>query len=72
MQSSPEINIESSLIFDIYIYVYIYIYIYITDLQYASNLLDTIMLADDNNLFYAEENIKTFDIVNIELQTISQ
>ena len=53
-------------------YIYIYIYIYITDLQYASNLLDPIMLADDNNLFYAEENIKTFDIVNIELQTISQ
>ena len=42
------------------------------DLQYASNLLDPIMFADDTNLFYAEENIKTFDIVNIELQTISQ
>ena len=62
MQSSPEINIKSSLIFDIYI----------MDLQYASNLLDPIMFADDTNLFYAEENIKTFDIVNIELQTISQ
>ena len=46
--------------------------IYIIDLQYASNLLDPIMFADDTNLFYAEENIKTFDIVNIELQTISQ
>ena len=46
--------------------------IYITDLQYASNLSDPIMFADDTNLFYAEENIKTFDIVNIELQTISQ
>ena len=46
--------------------------IYITDLQYASNLLNPIMFADDTNLFYAEENIKTFDIVNIELQTISQ
>ena len=58
MQSSPEINIKSSLIFDIYI----------MDLQYASNLLDPIMFADDTNLFYTEENIKTLlDIVNIEL-----
>ena len=47
--------------------------IYIIDLQYASNLLDPIMFADDTNLFYTEENIKTlFDIVNIELQKISQ
>ena len=47
--------------------------IYVNDLQYASNLLDPIMFADDTNLFYAEENIKTlFDIVNIELQKISQ
>ena len=31
------------------------------------------MFADDTNLFYTEENIKTlFDIVNIELQKISQ
>ena len=44
---------------------------YVNDLQYASNLLDPIMFADDTNLFYAEENIKTFDIVNIELQKIS-
>ena len=29
------------------------------------------MFADDANLFYAEENIKTFDTVNIELQNIS-
>ena len=47
--------------------------IYVNDLQYASNLLDPIMFADDTNLFYTEENIKTlFDIVNIELQKISQ
>ena len=47
--------------------------IYVNDLQYASNLLDPIMFADDTNLFYAEENIKTlFDTVNIELQKISQ
>ena len=45
----------------------------LNDLQYASNLLDPIMFADDNNLFYAEENIKTlFDTVNIELQKVSQ
>ena len=31
------------------------------------------MFADDTNLFYAEENIKTlFNTVNIELQKISQ
>ena len=31
------------------------------------------MFADDTNLFYAEENIKTlFDTVNIELQKIRQ
>ena len=31
------------------------------------------MIADGTNLFYTEENIKTlFDIVNIELQKISQ
>ena len=42
--------------------------IYVNDLQYASNLLDPIMFADDTNLFYTEENIKTLlDIVNIEL-----
>ena len=62
MQSSPEINIRSSLFLNICNY-----------LQYASNLLDPIMFADDTNLFYAEENMKTlFDIVNIELQKISQ
>ena len=43
-------------------------FIYVNNLQYASNLLDPIMFADDTNLFYAEENIKTlFDTVNIEL-----
>ena len=40
-------------------------------MQYASNLLDTIIFADDTNLFFVEENIKTFDNVNIELQKIS-
>ena len=47
--------------------------IYVNEIQYASNLLDLIMFADDTNLFYAEENIKTlFDTVNIDLQKISQ
>ena len=45
--------------------------IFVNDLQYASNLLDPIML-DDTNLFYAEENIILLDTVNIELQKISQ
>ena len=59
MRSSPGINVRSL--------------IYGNDLQYASNLLHPIMFADDTNLFYAEENIKTlFDIVNIEFQKISQ
>ena len=30
------------------------------------------MFSDDTNLFYAEENIKAFDTVHIELQKISQ
>ena len=46
------------------------------DLQYASNLLDSIMFADDTNKinsFHAEENIRTlFDTVNIKLEKISQ
>ena len=47
--------------------------IYVNNLQYASNLLEPIMFADDTNLFYAEEIIKTlFETVNIELQKISQ
>ena len=42
---------------------------YVHDLQYASNFLDPTMFADDTNLFYAEENIRTlFDTVNIELK----
>ena len=46
--------------------------IYVNDIQYASSLLDSIILTDDTNLFYAEQNIKTFDTVNIELQKISK
>ena len=33
--------------------------IYVNDLQYASNLLEPIMFADDTNLFYSHKNIKT-------------
>ena len=45
---------------------------YVNDGQYASNLLDPIMFADDTNLFYTEESIETlFDTVNIEFQKIS-
>ena len=33
-------------------------------MQYASNLLDTIIFADDTNLFFVEENIKTFLIMS--------
>ena len=46
--------------------------IFVNDLQYASNLLDPIMLNDDTNLFYAEEIIILLDTVNIELQKSSQ
>ena len=47
--------------------------IYVNDLQYASNVLDHIMVVDDTNLFYAEKNIKAlFDTVNFELQEIGQ
>ena len=46
-----------------------YFCICVKDLRYALNLLEPIMFADDTNLFYAEENIKTlFDTVNIEFK----
>ena len=47
--------------------------IYVMDLQYASHLLQPIMFADDDNLFYAERDIKKLlQRVNIELNKISQ
>ena len=47
--------------------------IYVNDLQYASNVLDHIMVVDGTNLFYAEKNIKAlFDTVNFKLQEIGQ
>ena len=46
--------------------------IYVNDLQYASNLLEPIMFADDTNLFYSHKNTKTiFKTVNEELEKIS-
>ena len=39
--------------------------IYVNNLQYASNVLDHIMVVDDTNLFYAEKNIKPYLILSI-------
>ena len=44
--------------------------IYVNGLQYASNLLDPIILADDTDLFYAEENVKTFNTVKLNYKKI--
>ena len=47
--------------------------LYINDLQFASDLLDPIMFADDTNLFYSNEDINTaFLKVNDELQKINE
>ena len=47
--------------------------IYVNDLNQASNILDSIMFADDTNLFYSHHQIKTFfETVNCELKNISQ
>ena len=41
--------------------------VYVNDLYLASNILESIMFADDTNLFYSHEDIKTlFNIVNNE------
>ena len=46
---------------------------YINDLQFASDLLDPIMFADDTNLFYSNKDINTaFLKVNDELQKINE
>ena len=46
--------------------------IFVNNLRCASNLLDPIMFADDNN-FFVQREIKTiFDTVSIELQKNSQ
>ena len=47
--------------------------IYVNDLQYAPNLIEPIMFADDTNLFYAERDKNFFfQMVNNELQKIFQ
>ena len=47
--------------------------IYINDLHEASNILDSIMFADDTNLFYFHQNINDlFSTVNSELECINQ
>ena len=47
--------------------------IYINDLKDASNILNSIMFADDTNLFYSHRNIETlFSTMNIELENINE
>ena len=46
--------------------------IYINDLHSASNLLNTIMFADDTNLFFEQKDISVlFSTVSRELQIIN-
>ena len=50
-----------------------FIFLYINDLQFASDLLDPIMFADDTNLFYLYKDINNvFLKVNDELQKINE
>ena len=47
--------------------------IYVNNHQYASNLLEPSMFADDANLFYADRDVKKlFQTINNELQKIYQ
>ena len=47
--------------------------LYINDLQFASDLLDPIMFADNTNLFYSNKDLNTaFLKVNDELQKINE
>ena len=47
--------------------------LYINDLCKASNIITPIMFADDTNLFYTHQNIKTlFNEMNTELKNISE
>lgn len=47
--------------------------IYINDLSKASNILDSILFADDTNLFYSHSDITTlFKTVNIELLKLTE
>ena len=48
-------------------------HLYINGIQFASDLLDPIMFADDTNLFYSNKDINTaFLRVNDELQKINE
>ena len=47
--------------------------VYVNDLNKASDVLDSTMFADDTNLFYSHQNIKTlFRKVNCELEKICE
>ena len=47
--------------------------VYVNDHNKASDVLDPIIFADDANLFYSHQNIKTlFGTVNCELQKICE
>ena len=47
--------------------------IYVNDFPSASNVLNTIMFADDTNLFFEYKDISVlFSIVNRELQNINE
>ena len=45
--------------------------VYVNDLNKAADVLDSVMFANDTNLFYSHQNIKTlFGTVNCEFQNI--
>ena len=47
--------------------------LYVNDLKNASNILDTMMFADDTNLIFTHKDIRyLFQIVNQELENINQ
>ena len=47
--------------------------IFVNDLHKVTKYLDSIMFADDTNLFYSHKNIKTlFQIVNSELKLVNE
>ena len=47
--------------------------VYVNDFNKASDVIDHIMFADDTNLFYSHQNIKTlFGTVNCELEKICE
>ena len=47
--------------------------LYVNDLKNASNILDTMMFADDTNLIFTHKDITyLFEIVNQELENINQ